>query len=59
MVLTAEKIERERDRIIVTSSDPAADLALLHSLVLRESEGFFTRILGRVPVTDSNAADLQ
>ena len=48
MVLTAEQLERERDRIIVTRSDPASDLEILNSLVLRESEGFFTRILGSV-----------
>ena len=48
MVLTAERLERERDRILVTRSDPEQDLEVLNSLVLRESEGFFTRILGSV-----------
>jgi hypothetical protein len=48
MVLTATRLERERDRIQVTRSDPAADLDVLNNLVLRESEGFFTRILGSV-----------
>ena len=51
MVLTAEKLERERDRIVVTRSDPAADLEILNQLVLQESEGFFTRILGSVQVS--------
>ena len=51
MVLTAERLERERDRIIVSRSDPAADLEMLNALVLRESEGFFTRILGSIQTT--------
>jgi ABC-type multidrug transport system fused ATPase/permease subunit len=47
MVLTAERLEQERDRIIVTpASDPAADLAVLNKLVLSESTGFFGRIVG-------------
>jgi hypothetical protein len=48
MVLTAERLERERDRILVTESDPAQDLDILNRLVLAESRGFFTRILGAV-----------
>lgn len=48
MVLTAERLERERDRILVTRSDPEQDLDVLNTLVLRESEGFFMRILGSV-----------
>jgi len=55
MVLTAEKLERERDRIIVTRSDAENDLKILHQLVVEESRGFFTRILGSVPVDDRNA----
>jgi ABC-type multidrug transport system fused ATPase/permease subunit len=51
MVLSAERLERERDRIMVTRSDPIKDLEVLHSLVLQESEGFFTRILGSVQTT--------
>jgi hypothetical protein len=51
MVLTAERLERERDRILVTRSDPEADLETLNSLVLQESEGFFMRILGSVQPT--------
>ena len=47
MVLTAERLEQERDRIIVTpASDPAVDLAVLNKLVLNESSGFFGRIIG-------------
>ncbi len=59
MVLTAERLERERDRISVTRSDPAADLETLNQLVLRESEGFFTRILGSVQATASKSTDEQ
>jgi len=57
MVLAAERLERERDRIMVSRSDPANDLATLHSLVLQESEGFFTRILGSVQTSGSKAGD--
>ena len=51
MVLTAERLERERDRIFVARGDPEADLEILHTLVLQESEGFFMRILGSVQPT--------
>ena len=57
MVLTAERLEKERDRIIVSRSDAAADLEILNSLVLQESEGFFTRILGSVQPTASRTGD--
>ena len=57
MVLTAERLEKERDRIMVTRSDPAEDLEVLHGLVLRESEGFFTRILGSVQATAPRSQD--
>ena len=52
MVMTAERLERERDRILVTRSDPEADLEVLNGIVLRESEGFFMRILGSVQPTE-------
>ena len=51
MVLTAERLERERDRIVVTRGDPPTDIEKLHEMVLKESEGFFARILGSVQVT--------
>ena len=57
MVLAAERLERERDRIMVTRSDPAKDLEMLHSLVLQESEGFFTRILGSVQTSGPRVGD--
>jgi ABC-type multidrug transport system fused ATPase/permease subunit len=48
MVLTAERLEKERDRIRVSpdGSDPVKDLETLNGMVLNESVGFFTRILG-------------
>jgi hypothetical protein len=49
MVLMAEGLEKERDRIRVSRSediDPQKELALLNELVLTESGGFFERILG-------------
>ena len=47
MVLTAERLEQERDRIKVTpTSEPAKDLELLNKLVIYESAGFFARIMG-------------
>src|SRR5262249_40020461 len=48
MVLTAERLERERDRVLVSQSDPLQDLEVLNRLVLDESTGFFTRVLGSV-----------
>jgi hypothetical protein len=57
MVLAAERLERERDRIMVTRSDPTKDLEILHSHVLQESEGFFTRILGSVQTSGSRPGD--
>lgn len=49
MVLTAERLERERDRIAVTKTeerDTAKEMAILNDLVISESETFFQRILG-------------
>ena len=57
MVLTAERLERERDRILVTRSDPESDLQILNTLILKESEGFFTRILGSVQTTAGRTGD--
>lgn len=50
MVLAAERLEKEYDRLRVTSADardPAAELDRLNDLVLAESRNFFERILGR------------
>ena len=49
MVLNAERLERERDRILVTKPeerDPAKELAILNDLVIEETQTFFQRILG-------------
>jgi len=49
MVLNAERLERERDRIRVTKPeerDPAKELSILNDLVISETETFFQRILG-------------
>jgi hypothetical protein len=49
MVLTAERLEKERDRFIVTPDaqvDLASELDRPNALILGETEGFFSRILG-------------
>ena len=49
MVLVAERLENERDRIAVTPDaelKPAQDLQLLNSLIIQESSGFFDRVMG-------------
>jgi len=50
MVLTAEQLEKEHDRIRVVEPaklDAAKELDHLNNLVLEESQGFFDRVLGR------------
>jgi len=50
MVLAAEQLEKERDRIRVlgpSNLDAAAELDHLNDVVLEESQGFFDRVLGR------------
>jgi hypothetical protein len=50
MVLTAEQLEKERDRILVMEPaklDATSELAQLNNLVIEESQGFFDRVLGR------------
>jgi hypothetical protein len=49
MVLTAEELAKERDRINLTPTDrldAREELARLDDLVLQETRGFFERILG-------------
>ena len=49
MVITATRLEKERDRIAVTPPqqlDPAKEMGVLDDLVLVETQGFFQRILG-------------
>jgi Protein of unknown function (DUF4231) len=48
-VITATRLEKERDRVAVTPPqqlDPVKEMALLDDLVLVETEGFFQRLLG-------------
>ena len=49
MVITATRLEKERDRIAVTPPqqlDPAKEMGVLDDLVLVETQGFFQRLLG-------------
>ncbi len=49
MVLTATRLERERDRILVTPTDeidPVKEMATLDDLVLNETQTFFQRLFG-------------
>jgi hypothetical protein len=49
LVLNAERLEKERDRISVMKPenlDPNKELAFLNDLVISETETFFQRILG-------------
>lgn len=47
MVMTATRLEDERDRIVLTPEeqlDPAAEMAKINTLVEKETRGFFDRI---------------
>ena len=49
MVITATRLERERDRIAVTPTpeiDPIKEMVLLDDTVLAETQGFFQRLFG-------------
>ena len=49
MVITAARLEKERDRITVTpigQLDPIKEMALLDDTVLAETQGFFQRLFG-------------
>lgn len=49
MVMTAEQLAAERDRLTVTPAadiDAAAELGILNNLIVAESRNFFDRILG-------------
>lgn len=50
MVLTAERLQKELDRFMVTKPEDLnlpEEMKLLNDFVLEESQGFFERILGR------------
>jgi hypothetical protein len=58
MVVTATRLEKERDRIAVTPPDqfdPVKEMALLDDLVLAETQGFFQRLFGSGAQTKSQA----
>ena len=49
MVITATRLERERDRIAVSAPgdiDAVKEMAVLDDLVLTETQGFFQRLFG-------------
>lgn len=49
MVITATRLEKERDRIAVMPPDhfdPVGEMALLDDTVLAETQGFFQRLFG-------------
>jgi hypothetical protein len=49
MAITATRLEKERDRIAVTSPDqvdPVREMAALDDLALAETQGFFQRLFG-------------
>jgi hypothetical protein len=61
MVITATRLERERDRIAVTPPeqfDPVKEMAQLDDLVLTETQGFFQRLFGSSGQTKSQATTL-
>ncbi len=49
MIITAQRLEKERDRFIITKPeerDLSKEVSLLNDFVLAESHGFFQRMLG-------------
>ncbi|PWU09110.1 MAG: hypothetical protein C5B51_06710 [Terriglobia bacterium] len=49
MVITATRLEKERDRVAVTpvaELNPVQELALLDDMILSETQGFFQRLFG-------------
>jgi hypothetical protein len=62
MVLNAERLEGELDRLLVTGKeerDQIKELAVLNELVIEESETFFQRILGGSKQHKKNGDDFQ
>ena len=58
MVLSAERLEKERDRFLVTpenQQDLAREMEALNNLILSESLGFFQRIVGGTKATSTSA----
>jgi hypothetical protein len=62
MVLSAERLQKELDRVRLSPDDPSRfgrDIALLNELVIRESSGFFDRLMGSSTPGNSPPADRQ
>ena len=62
MVIAAEQLERERDRILVTSPDridPVKELETLNEVLLAETHSFFERIMapGEQPAKADNRGE--
>lgn len=59
MVMTAQQLEKERDRFLLTKPeerDYLKEVERINNFVIEESQGFFERMLGtaRRPVVESN-----
>jgi hypothetical protein len=62
MVMTAQRLEKERDRFLVTDPeerDLLKEIDILNDFIIHESEGFFGRLLGsnRISVDKANDND--
>ena len=61
LVITATRLEKERDRIAVTPPDqldPIKEMALLDDLVIAETQGFFQRLFGSGSQAKSQATPI-
>lgn len=61
MVMTAQRLEKERDRFLVTDPkdrDLLKEVAILNDYIIQESEGFFGRLLGSARAGIEQAADI-
>ena len=60
MVITATRLEKERDRILVTPAeqiDAIKEMGMIDNLVLTETQGFFQRLFGGThPANNSGSA---
>lgn len=59
MVLTAQTLQKERDRYLITkpeNRDLAKEVALLNDFILIESKSFFERMLGSARLLNKNDA---
>ena len=59
MTMTATRLEKERDRVLVTGAggiDAAKEIAVLNDLVVTETQGFFQRLFGSASVDKAEKA---